>query len=173
MNVKYRILWVILIIVLLVSALSACTWFNFPTGTQSALIIKDAEIADRLGAKAKLYISANKMPGGGVAAVQVNVGNFSWDPKMVKVLDIGGLNGFTVLAQSFDNDNGTGGFAAVNPSAGVENGNILEIVFKRVIPSNATSSGVEILKDQLLLGDAANNVIGNYALVNGEIRLKD
>lgn len=165
-----RAKFVLLVIMLasIVVNFSACVSFKPST----ALIIKDVEVADRLGAKAKIYIAVTGMPNGGIATIQVNVGGFSWDPNMIKILDIKGLNGFTVLAKSFDNTKGTGGFGATNPTNGVQSGNILELIVKRVIPSNVTSTGLEIAKSVLFMADAANNWITTYTLVNGEARLK-
>lgn len=170
MGFRYKIIVIVLMLFLVVSALSACTT---SLDISTALIIEDVEIADRLGAKAKIYISVTEMPGRGIAAIQANVGSFSWDPDMFEVLDAQGLNDFTVLAESFNNNTGTGGFAAVNPSAGVVNGNILEIIIKRMVPSDVTSTGVELVESNVLLGDTANNVIANYTMVSGEARLKD
>lgn len=170
MDFSYKIIVMVLMLFLVVTALSACTT---SLDISTALIINDVEIADRLGAKGKIYLKVTKMPAGGIAAIQAKVGSFSWDPDMFEVLDAQGLNGFTILAKSFNNNTGTGGFAAVNPTAGVVNGNIMEITIKRIVPSDVTSTGVELVKNELLLGDAAGNVITNYTLVNGEARLKD
>lgn len=158
-----------LILLLLSIILSSCV----SSGITTSLIIQDVEIANRLGAKAKLYISAHKMPDGGVASIGVNVQGLSWDPEMIKVLDIKGLNGFTVLAKSFDNTKGLGGFAAANPSTGLASGKIIEITIKRVFPSEVTSTGIEIARNMLTLGDANNNKITNYSLVKGEARVKE
>ena len=99
------------------------------------------------------------MPNGGLAAVSVSSGGLTFDPKMIHVTGIDGVNGFTVLASVIDNNGGKVSFAAVNPSSGVTNGPIARLSFTLPQLLDRTHTTVQIDPAKVVLGDVNNQVI--------------
>ena len=103
-----------------------------------------------------IEISVQGMPGGGLAALEVKAGGFTFDPGVIRVTNLIPAEGWTLLASYVDNVHGEVRFALVNPTSGVESGRILTMTILRRKPG---SPGIRWDKTRLTLGDVSNQEI--------------
>ena len=103
-----------------------------------------------------IEISVRGMPGGGLAALGVKAGGFTFDPRVIRVVDLLPATGWTLLASYVDNAQGEVRFALVHPTSGVESGRILTM---RILKEKLGGPGVRWDKTQLTLGDRNNQEI--------------
>ncbi|MCR4391611.1 MAG: choice-of-anchor D domain-containing protein [Candidatus Acetothermia bacterium] len=89
-----------------------------------------------------------------------------YDPTRFQVTGVQGANGFQVMATSIDNVSGEVRFVVVNPTGGVDEGDVAVIVGTRVGPGDP---GFAVSKANLQLVNAANALIpvGAYTLSVG------
>ncbi|OGF54153.1 MAG: hypothetical protein A2Z21_07215 [Candidatus Fraserbacteria bacterium RBG_16_55_9] len=144
-----RSLWMLLVLLFgSTLLLTSCAGLSPLGGAPTALTIQfDANT---------LTVHAQNMPDGGLASLEAKAGGFTFDPKRMKVLGLSPASGWDLLASQIDNTTGEVRFAVVNPTSGVETGDVLTITFQR-----QGNGGPRVHWDEanLTLGDANNQEI--------------
>ncbi|MBC7093757.1 hypothetical protein H5T53_07120 [Candidatus Bipolaricaulota bacterium] len=151
------------------TALSGCFFVRAPTVGQATLIFSD--LTGPVGGEVEVTVGVAKIPGGvaGLAVGTAGPGGhqgFRYDPTRFQVTGIQGANGFQVMATSIDNISGEVRFVVVNPTGGVDEGDMAVIVGTRVGPGDP---GFAVSTANLQLVNAANAPIpeGAYILSVG------
>lgn len=139
-----------------------------PVGTN--LVVGDVTLLPTPGATGTFSISVTDMPNGGLAALQIGPGSLRFDPNVLKVTKIEGQNGFEVLAEKIDNQQGTVELIAVNPVEGLVDGTVVTFTVE-LIALRPGDSAITLDQDALVLGDAQNAEITDYSVINGEVKL--
>jgi len=151
---------------LLAFLLVGCAVWTPPYTTETGLAVGATSV--NVGGTTYVYITANEMPGGGLAALEAT-GSLTFDPSIIEVTGIAGQNGFEVLAYEFDNTNGKAKFALVNPTEGVETGEVVRLTVKGI---GKGTSDLKLEKGKLTLGDANNAKITTFTVEDGSILVK-
>jgi hypothetical protein len=123
------------------------------------------------------------LPPGGVGTVRIAVyhlpelqsiqvgptGAVIFDPEVIWVRDVRGINGFQVLASHIDNQAGKVIFAAGYPGGGIGSDGIVELEVEAV---GRMGSETSITITQIdVLADMEGNDIIDYEIINGEVSI--
>lgn len=92
-------------------------------------------------------------------------GRFTFDPQVIHVKGIEGINGFQVFASLIDNANGEALFLAAYPGGGKSDDGIVQIEVEAVGQAGM-SSALEITAIDVL-ADSSGNDITDYEILNG------
>lgn len=87
------------------------------------------------------------------------LGALTFDPEVIRVLGLEGVDGFQVFAHSIDNTNGRVVFLAGYPGGGLTQGAVLKLEVKAVGPSGS-STAVEFTQIDLLADQDGNEFSG-------------
>jgi hypothetical protein len=98
-----------------------------PSPSEPSIVIESTSLLS--GASRALSVNVQDVTeGGGVAAIQ---GSITYDPSLVQIQELSGLNAFIVMAEDINNDKGGVRFAVVRVgNEGVSNGPIANILVK-------------------------------------------
>ncbi len=163
MRAKGRLILIGLLAAALAVSLFGCmgNWF---TQTQKAsLIIGDPVVS---GATGTILVSVTSMPDKGLASLAVETGGVTLPKTKVAVVQVTGLNGFTVLAQDYNPLTGDVRFVIANANAGSVGGTVAQITFTALGLVAATD--VVTNSSDIQLGSADNTLITNWQLVAGK-----
>lgn len=143
--------------------LGGCFWLSQPPPVQATLIFSD--LVGPVGRQGEVKVSATRMPGGGLAGLVVgfSADGLKYDATQFQVTEVQGLNGFQILAwATFDAGGGWRElrFVAVNPTGGVEEGDVALILGDRLGGANFA---FQLQKVNLQLMDAGGNIIPSTA----------
>ncbi len=94
-------------------------------------------------------------------------GRFTFNPRVVRVKEIAGLNGFQVFASQVDNAKGEAVFLAAYPGGGSGEDGIVQIELEAFGPPGSSSPLLITSID--LLADSRGNEITNYEIINGQV----
>jgi hypothetical protein len=120
------------------------------------------------GGTGTLLLQVFHLPG--LQVVQVGPGGrLTFDPQVIQVQNLKGTNGFEVYASSIDNAQGEVVFLLGYPGGSVTTGAVLELAVKAV---GKLGSGTAVTLAGIdLLADAAGNLISQYELRAGQVRI--
>lgn len=93
-------------------------------------------------------------------------GRFAFDPQVIKVKGIAGLNGFQIFASRIDNDKGEALFLAAYPGGSRGEDGVVQIELEAVGSLGASSTLAITSID--VLADSRGNDISNYEIINGQ-----
>ncbi len=147
-----KTLWMAMILAALSLGLTAC---GDTLGSKALLF---SNLAIDPGQTGKVTLSASALPRFNSIQVGPN-GVIKYDPKIIEVLSITGLNGFTVFASNIDNGVGEISLAAGSTSGPVPNGAILEFEVRAVGASGA-STQINITKLDFLMKTDSEPITG-------------
>jgi len=147
-----KTLWMAVILAALSLGLTACG----DTLGSKALLFSNLSLS--AGETGKVTLSASALPR--FNSIQVGPsGVIKYDPKIIEVLSITGLGGFTVFASDIDSTTGEISLAAGSTSGAVPNGAILEFQVRAVGASGA-STQINITKLDFVLKTDAEPITG-------------
>lgn len=127
-----KTLWLMITLAALSLGLTACG----DTLGSKALLFSNLSLS--AGETGKVTLSASALPR--FNSIQVGPkGVVKYDPKVIEVLSVTGMNGFVVFAHDIDSGVGEISLAAGSTSGPVPNGAILEFEVRAVGASGATS----------------------------------
>jgi hypothetical protein len=160
MRSKGRLVLAGLLVALLAASLFGCmgNWF---TQTQKASLIFGNPVAS--GGTTTILVSVTNMPSGGLASLAVQADGLTLPKTKVADVKAAGLNGFTVLAQSYDPSTGNVLFVISNANAGSTGGTVAKITFTGSITAGDVATGASHMQ----LGSAQNTLIKNWQIVGG------
>ncbi len=163
MRSKGRLILAGLVAAALAVSLFGCmgNWF---TQTQTAsLIIGNPVISGTTG---MILVSVTSMPNNGLASLAVRTGGLTLLKDKVANVKVTGLNGFTVLAQDFNQTTGALRFVVANANAGSVGGTVAEVAFTGT--GTITSGDIKATAADIQLGSAGNALITAWQLVAGQ-----
>ena len=162
MRLKMRFILVGILAVGVV-ALTGCMggWF---TQNQQAYLVIGAPVVT--GGHGEVIISVVNMPQEGMASMAVKVDGMTYNNAKIANIAVAGLNGFTVLASSFDDATGKGVFVIANANAGSVDGTVAKLTFDAT--GNVTAADVAFGKDHIELGSHLNTLITGWQLSTGK-----
>ena len=96
-------------------------------------------------------------------------GRFAFDPQVIKVKGIAGLNGFQIFASRIDNDKGEALFLAAYPGGGRGEDGVVQIELEAVGSLGASSTLAITSID--VLADSRGNDIADYEIINGQVTI--
>lgn len=107
----------------------------------------------------------------GLQSLQVGPnGRFTFDPQVIQVKGIEGINGFQVFTSQIDNANGEALFAAGYPGGSRGENGIVQIEVEAV-GNVGTRSELEITKIDVLADSDGNNIT-RYEIINGTVTIE-
>ena len=116
------------------------------------------------------YVTIRIFGLGNLQSLQVGPqGRFTFDPTVVQVKGIEGLNGFRVFAGQVDNANGKALFLAGYPGGSGGEDGVVRIAVKAV--GRPGSSSILTITGIDLLADSRGNEILDYEIINGRVSI--
>ena len=107
---------------------------------------------------------------GNLQAIQVGPqGRFTFDPKVIHVKGIAGLEGFQVFASHVDNTSGEALFLAAYPGGSRGEDGVVQIEVETV--GQAGASSVLAITAIDVLADSSGNDIADYEITNGRVTI--
>jgi len=98
------------------------------------------------------------------------MGTFTFDPEVIQIERITGLNGFQVFASAIDNEEGKALFLAGFPGGSLRSGAVLELEI-RAVGSQGSSTSVELTQIDLI-ADEIGNEITRFELRGGRVMIR-
>jgi hypothetical protein len=96
-------------------------------------------------------------------------GKLTFDPKVVHLTSIEGLNGFVVFASQVDNAEGWASFLAAYPGGSRGEDGIIQLGLEAT--GRAGTSSPLVITSIDVLADSQGNDITNYEIINGQVSI--
>lgn len=162
LTVRFRVLLSGLLLTLMAALLSSCVMVAYgPSVIVGSLALPPGETG---------YITIRIFGLNDLQCFQVGPnGRFTFDPKVVHVKAIEGLNGFQVFASKIDNDKGEALFLAAYPGGSKSEDGIVQIEVQAV--GNAGASSTLAITAIDVLADSQGHDITDYEIFDGRVMI--
>jgi hypothetical protein len=164
MGARTRLVVATALLVGLAVGLTGCMGGLFAPQQIAALLVGEPVAT---GGKWEVVLSVAKMPNGGLAWLEIDLGGVTYDNAKISNVEAREVNGFQVLASKFDDATGKGRFLVANAAVGVEGGVVVKLVFD----ANAAVSLGDITfdKSKITLGNDQNTLISVWDLLTDKV----